>query len=161
MPQMRPKKLNLPEIEVDTKSPTIVKQQQENRKRAQKKRKKGRIIRNVIIILVVLLIAAAIGTYLYFYTTERFNVEQVQVNGVKHLTDDEMNQLINVPEDVDLLKVDVDTIKKRLKSDAWIKDVDVVLQFPHTLVINVTEREITAIVEVPSSSNSGNKNVRE
>lgn len=35
------------------------------------------------------------------------------------------------------------------------------MQFPHTLVINVTERDITAIVEVPTTSNSANKSVRE
>ena len=44
--------------------------------------------------------------------------ENVEVNGVEHLTDDEMNQLADIPDDTTLLKVDTDIIAKRLKRDA-------------------------------------------
>lgn len=154
MPTKRNKKLDLPEIEVDTKNPTIVKQEQAKRKQRAKKVKRNRRIRNLIIVLVSLVIVAMVGAYAYFYVTDSFEIKNVEVNGVSHLTDDEIQQLIDLPEDTTLLKVDTDVIKKRLKRDAWIKDVDIVLSFPHTLIINVSERAITAIVEVPTSKST-------
>lgn len=152
MPQMRPKKLNLPDIEVDTKNPTIIKQEKAKRKEEKLRKKKFRIIRNTILIIIGILIVATVGTYIYLYSTNAFKIENVKITGVAHLTDDEMNQLIDMPQDTTLLKVDTDVIKKRLKRDAWIQDVNIVLDFPNTLVINVIERPITAIVEVPTSS---------
>lgn len=118
MPKMRPKKLNLTDIEVDTKNPTIVKKQQAQRKKERKKRNTLKVVRNVVIVTIISLLVAAIGLYIYFYSTAYFTVENVEINGVKHLTDDEMSQLTDIPEDTDLLKVDVDIIKRRLKSDA-------------------------------------------
>lgn len=125
----------------------------------QKKKQKKKFRKVLIILLIVfvsLLIAGAISAYVYFYSTDSFKVENVVVNGVEHLTNEEVDQLTDIPEDTTLLKVDTETIKKRLKRDAWIQDVNIVLEFPNTLVINVTERSITAIVEVPTSASSIN-----
>lgn len=154
MPKMRPKKLNLPEIEVDTKNPTVVKRQKAIRKEEHNKKKKARTIRIVVISIVLAALVAFVTAYIYFYSTNSFVIENIEINGVKHLTNDEMNQLIAVEEGETLLKVDTDIITKRLKQDAWIEDVKIVPVFPSTLQINVTEREITAIVEVPTSSDS-------
>ena len=154
MPKMRPNKLDMSDIEVDTKNPTTVKADKANRKKLSEKKRKTKRIRTFIIVLVVILVVGFLGAYAYAYTTDSFKIEKIEINGVQHLTDDEMNQLIDVSDDATLLKVDTDIIKKRLKRDAWIQDVDVVLKFPDTLVINVTERPITAIVEIPTSSES-------
>lgn len=154
MPKMRPKKLDLPEIEVDTKNPTTVKKDNAQRKEKARKKKRFSRIRNTIIVIVVILLTLVIGAYVYFFVTDSFQIEEVKFNGVAHLTNDEMEQLADVPDDTTLLKVDTDVIKKRLKRDAWIQDVNIVLQFPHTLVINVVERSVTAIVEVPTSKST-------
>lgn len=158
MPKLRSKKeINMNEVEVDTKNPTIVKEQKAARKKERARKSKARKIRNFIIILISILLVTVVGLYIYFYTTDSFKIENVEINGVEHLTDDEMNQLASVPEDTTLLKVDTDIIAKRLKRDAWIQDVNIILAFPNTLVINVKEREVTAIVEVPTSDSQTSK----
>lgn len=153
MPQVRKKKdFDKKRVEFDSKTPAFVKNDRAKREAARKRKKRNRIIIRVVVILVCCLLIACVGGYAYLYSTDAFKIEHVQVNGVKHLTDDEINQLINIPEDATLLKVDSETIEKRLKRDAWIQDVSIIPSFPDTLTINITERPITAIVEVPISS---------
>lgn len=160
MPVKRRKnKIDMNQVEVDTKTPANVKREKAKRVEARAKKKKISIIRNIILILIGVLVVAFVVLYAYFYTTDSFKIENIQVNGVKHLTDDEMSQLMAIPDDTTLLKVDTDTISKRLKRDAWIQNVDIVLSFPDTLVINVTERTITSVVEVPVSASD--KTVRQ
>lgn len=119
MPQMRQKnKIDMDKVEFDTKNPTLVKRQKAERQEKRAKRKKFRIIRNVILVLLGIGLVSFIAAYIYFYSTDAFPVENVEVNGVEHLTDDEVSQLTDIPEDTTLLKVDTDTIKKRLKRDA-------------------------------------------
>lgn len=153
MPKLRTKNdINMDNVEFDTKTPHNVKQDIIKRSQASKKKKRNRIIRRIIIIFFLIALASVIGAYAYFYVTDSFTIQNVEINGVKHLTQDEMNQLIDIPENTTLLKVDSETISKRLKRDAWIKDVTITPKFPSTLVIDITERDISAIVEVPSSS---------
>lgn len=119
MPNMRKKnKVDMSDVEFDTKNPTLVKREKAKRKEDRKKRKRFRVIRNVILVIVAVLLVSLIGSYIYLYSTDAFPIENVQVNGVEHLTDDEMSQLMDIPEDTTLLKVDTEIIKKRLKRDA-------------------------------------------
>lgn len=119
MPNMRKKnKVDMSDVEFDTKNPTLVKREKAKRKEKRKKRKKFRFVRNFILIIVGVLVVGFVAAYIYFYSTDAFPIEDVQINGVVHLTDDEMAQLTNIPEDTTLLKVDTEIIKKRLKRDA-------------------------------------------
>lgn len=119
MPNMRKKnKVDMSDVEFDTKNPTLVKQQKAKRKEERKKRKKFRVVRNTVLIILAIAIIGFVGAYIYFYSSDSFPIEDVQIYGVEHLTDDEMAQLANIPEDTTLLKVDTEIIKKRLKRDA-------------------------------------------
>ena len=63
-----------------------------------------------------------------------------------------MQQLAGVDAGTTLLRVDAAGIKENLMKDAWVADVKVRRVFPSTLEIDVTERTITAVVEVPSEN---------
>ena len=86
------------------------------------------------------------------YNSSLFTIETVQVNGVEHLTTSDMQQLAGVPAGTTLLRVDAAGIRDNLKKDAWVADVKVKRVFPNTLQIDVTERTITAVVEVPNDN---------
>ena len=103
------------------------------------------------------IIVALIGAWAALYNSPAFTIESVEVEGVEHLTSDEMSQLANVPTDTTLLRVDTETIRNRLKQTAWVEDASVTRKFPHTIKITVTEREIEAIVEIPNRSGSATK----
>lgn len=84
------------------------------------------------------------------YSSPAFTVESISVKGVEHLTAEEMQDLADVPEGMTLLRVDTAGVKQRLLGETWVKDVSVKRIFPNTLEIDVTERTITAVVEIPS-----------
>ena len=124
--------------------------------RAERMRRSSR--RYIVRIGIVLGIAAAlIIGWFALYNSSAFTIEEVNVSGVEHLTSTEVGLLVDVPEGTTLLRVDTDTIRARLMKSAWIKDVQVNRHFPNTLDIVVTEREITAVVEVPTGKGSAVK----
>ena len=110
------------------------------------------------IIVVIGVIVALLAGWAALYNSPAFSIESVQVNGVEHLTSDEMAQLAAVPSGSTLLRVDTDTIISRVKQSSWVKDVQVNRVFPNTLEINVTERSVMAIVEMPNKSGTATKN---
>ena len=117
-------------------------------RREQAKQQSRRIV--MVIAIALGIVAALIIGWLALYNSSAFAIEAINVTGVEHLTSSDMEQMISVPEGTTLLRVDTETIRQRLLKNAWVKDVEVKRVFPNTLEINVTERDITAIVEVPS-----------
>ena len=111
-------------------------------------------IRVIVVLAIVVLLVLGGGIA---YNSSLFSIENVEVQGVDHLTQSEMAQLAAVPDNTTLLRVDVDTIKSRLLQNAWVQDVSIDRKFPDTLVINVTERTIAAVVAVPTSSGKSTK----
>lgn len=93
---------------------------------------------------VVLLIGGGLGVYF----SNLFSIQQVQVEGVAHLTDAEMTELAAVPSDTTLLRVDTAEIERNVARDSWVASVKVTRSFPSTLVITVKEREVAAVVQI-------------
>ena len=122
--------------------------------RAERRERAKRTTRRYAIrvgIALAVVVALVVGWFA-LYNSNAFAIEEVAVTGVEHLTSAEMAEMAAVPEGITLLRVDTDTIRDRLLHNAWVQDVSVTRRFPHTLEIAVTERKITAIVEVPTAS---------
>lgn len=115
-------------------------------------RAQARYLRYLVRLAIIVGIAAAlvIGAVVV-YNSSLFSIKNVNVTGVEHLTSEEMSALAGVPSDTTLLRVDAAAIENRLKQDAWVQDVQVNRILPDTLEIAVTERQIAAVVEVPTS----------
>ena len=108
-------------------------------------------------IAIIGVVVALIAGWAALYNSPAFSIESVQVNGVEHLTSDEMAQLAAVPSGSTLLRVDTDTIASRVKQSSWVEDVKINRVFPDTLEINVTERTVLAIVEMPNKTGTTKK----
>lgn len=108
-------------------------------------------------IVIIGVVVALLGGWAALYNSPAFSIESVQVNGVEHLTSDEMAQLAAVPSGSTLLRVDTDTIASRVKQSSWVEDVKIKRVFPSTLEINVTERTVMAVVEMPNKSGTATK----
>ena len=121
-------------------------------RRARAERTRATYRRHLIRVGIALACVAALvvgGVALYF--SSAFSIESVQVEGVEHLTESDMQALVSVPEGETLLRVDTHAIEQSLMRDAWVKSVTVNRVFPNTLQIVVTERTVAAVVEVPTS----------
>lgn len=102
--------------------------------------------------IVAALVLALVGGGLAVYYSNLFTIENVSVTGVEHLTATDMSELASVPAGTTLLRVDAAGIRERLLKDAWVDDVSVNRVFPNTLELAVTERTITAVVDVPTEN---------
>lgn len=103
--------------------------------------------------IVAVVLACVLGiAYAALYFGGAFAITSVKVNGADHLTNDEMAILAAVPQGTTLLNVDTSSVANSVDRDAWVADVSVNRIFPDTLEINVTEREIAAIVEVAADN---------
>lgn len=127
-----------------------VSQVRSNRRQTQQKRShKGLIIGIVVVIIVAVM---AVGLFI-LSRTDLFPVNKITVSGVHHLTDQETAQLAAVPEGTTLLNVDAGGIEGRLESNPWVLDASVERHFPDTLNLNITERDIVAVVDVVIDDN--------
>ncbi len=103
------------------------------------------IIMGVIMVAVIVFAAVA--------NTGAFRIQNVDIQGTDHLTDEEVSALVTIPEGATLLNVDADGIEASLIRDSWVESVDVARVFPDTLQIKVNERRVGAIAEVPIGTN--------
>lgn len=103
----------------------------------------------IIVGAVIALVVAVAVTYFILSHTGVFKIENIQFEGVEHLTDKEVDALVDVPPDATLLNVDANAIKNSLSRVSWVKSVDVNKKFPSTLEVVVHERPMAAVVEIP------------
>lgn len=119
---------------------------------AQRVAKAGRIPLIVIGIIVAVIMVAVIALAI-ISNTGAFRIQNVDVVGADHLTDEEVSALVSIPEGATLLNVDAEGIESSLIRDSWVESVDVTRIFPDTLQIKVNERPVGAIAEVPIGTN--------
>lgn len=122
-----------------------------DRIRRDQERRRG-VARRVVAVLVAIAVFLVAGAAAY--SSNLFAIEDVSVEGVEHLTSEEMSRLAAIPAGTTLLRVDTGKIEANILRDAWIKKAKVSRGFPNTLVISATERPIAATVEVLSEDGS-------
>ena len=125
----------------------------ERLERAKKKARK----RIVLIVAALVLVIGLIAGGLFLFNSNVFEVRHIVFSGADHLSDQEMNQLVNVEDHANLLRIDTTTISARLKQNSWVDEVVVNKAFPDTLEVVVKEKEIAAVVEIPTGASLVNK----
>lgn len=103
----------------------------------------------VILGVVAVVIVAAVVALAVLSNTGAFRINGLKIEGTDHLTDEEVAALVSIPEGTTLLNVDADGIEASLLRDSWIESVNVNRVFPDTLEIDVVERKMGAVAEVP------------
>lgn len=103
------------------------------------------VMRIVIVVAAVLLV---IFGSIFVYRSDLFHVNNVQINGVSHLTSQEITEIAAVPADSTLLRLDAAGIKQRLEDNAWVQSATIHRSLPDTIIIDVTERTPGAVVRI-------------
>lgn len=109
-----------------------------------------------VVAIALLICGLALGA-LGAYHSQLFEIRNVTVSGVEHLTSEDMQALAGVEQGETLLRVDTAAIRNSLLRDAWVDDVVIRREFPDTLAIDVTERAVAAVVEVPTQDATDTK----
>ena len=77
-----------------------------------------------------------------------FSATVIQVQGSEHVSQQEAQALLQVPEGTTLLNVNEAAIAQGLERSPWVSGVSIERTFPHTLVITPVERKVAAIAYI-------------
>lgn len=117
------------------------------RERAVRGVRRSRTPRIVAMVLVALTVAVGGGLFALYHSS-LFSIKAVTVSGVSHLTADELTRTADIPAGATLINVDAAGVESRLEANPWVKDATVERLFPDTVNLAVSERAITAVVDV-------------
>ena len=103
---------------------------------------------------VLVLVLAVVGLGLVIYHSPLFTITEIEVVGNNFLTKEEVIELADIEDGATLLRVDRKGISERVGQSAWVESVEVHRHVPHTLTIEVTERNVAASVQIPVTTES-------
>jgi cell division protein FtsQ len=97
-----------------------------------------------------LLIAAwaAWGGYARVMASERLKVNRVEVRGSRFLSEGEVRGLLGPAVGENILALDLEALKSRLRASPWVAEAAVVRSLPDTLRVEIRERTPLALAEL-------------
>jgi cell division protein FtsQ len=86
--------------------------------------------------------------YRFVTTSERFAITSIEVRGETHLSADQVRAQLPVKLGDNVFATNLGTVTSALVATPWIASADVHRVLPHTLVVEVTEHQPAALVEL-------------
>jgi len=97
---------------------------------------------------VLALVAAAWGGYARVMASARLRVVRVEVTGGHFLSEGEVRELLGPAVGENILGLNIDALKARLRASPWVADATVSRTLPDTLRVAIRERVPVALAEV-------------
>ena len=88
------------------------------------------------------------SAYANVMASERLKVGRVDVRGSRFLSEGEVRELLGPAVGENILGLDVDSLKTRLRASPWVADATVVRTLPDTLRVDIRERQPLALAEL-------------
>jgi len=74
-----------------------------------------------------------------------FSLQDIRFEGCKNVTPQELMSLANVRQGYNILALNLQEISQKIIANPWVKDVRIERNFPHQLIIEITERVPVAL----------------
>jgi len=100
------------------------------------------------VVALLLLMALMVGLVWLFYFSDVLAVKQVEVEGTRTLSSEEIRDVAAVPSGEPLARVDLQAIRARVQALAVVRDAKVTRSWPDRVLIDVDERIAIAVVEI-------------
>jgi cell division protein FtsQ len=93
-------------------------------------------------------LACVWGLVRYTRTSPRFAVRAIEARGAIHRSSADLGHLAGIAPGQNIFSVDIETARVRILADPWIEQATVVRRLPSTVVVDVIEREASALVAI-------------
>lgn len=113
----------------------------------QRRQQKIAVRRGGLIAAIITLAVLLIWGVIALYNAPILPVRQVEVEGNRHLTADQVKALAKIPKDSTLVRLPRGAIESRIARDPWVASVEVERDFPSTVRIVIGERTPGAIID--------------
>ncbi len=104
-----------------------------------------RLLPPKIFAVLLLLFACLLASYLLI-NSSLFAIGTVVVEGNKYMSVEDVHRVANIPERLNIFRLDIDEIKHRLTKDLRVAEVAVTRRYPSTIVISIKESQPLAYV---------------
>lgn len=128
-------------------APASGREQRQRHQRAQTLRIVARAAAGALALVVVAVVA-----FLVLRGSSAFAIRSIEVEPTEHVTQADIQNLVQVPEGSTLLNVDTAAIEAALRQDPWVASVSFESVFPDTLRISITEQRADALVVMSTGS---------
>jgi cell division protein FtsQ len=88
------------------------------------------------------------SAYANVMASDRLKVERVDVRGSRFLSEGEVRELLGPAVGENILGVDIESLKARLRASPWVADATVARTLPDTLRVDIRERLPLALAEL-------------
>ena len=106
----------------------------------------ARIVGRVgIFMLVVTFMLSAV---IFAFRSETFNLRDVRVVGCRHQDAEKLKEIVYTEFPANTLRINLAEVRQRLEKEPWVKRAALQRVLPSMLILHVTERTPTAIVEL-------------
>lgn len=89
-----------------------------------------------------------IAIFAYAYTSDKFNLSNVEFHGCKEVDSKHLEEIIRRDFPANILRIDLPELKSRLEEETWVNHVGIRRILPSNLVIYVQERVPSVILEM-------------
>lgn len=100
------------------------------------------------VVALLALMGLAVGAVWLVWFSDVLAVQQVEVEGTRNLTGEEIREVAGVPDGQPLALVDLDAIRARVVALAMVRDAEVTRTWPDRVRIDVEERVAIAVVDI-------------
>jgi cell division protein FtsQ len=137
------------ELGDESATPPFLRPRQRTRVRRTRRGVLGRslVAVNVAAIGLVGIVALWVG-YARVMASPRLRVSHVEVRGGHFLSEGEVRELLGPAVGENILGLDIDDLKKRLRASPWVADATVQRSLPDTLRVEIDERAPVALAEI-------------
>lgn len=115
-----------------------------------KQSKKGNS-NNTVIVKIVLAIIVFVAIIIGLSNVPLFNIKNIEVVGNTKLSEDKIIDLSGISDSVNLFKLDKASIKKAIKENAYVENVEINRKFPNKVIIDIKEREAKYMLQFADS----------
>jgi cell division protein FtsQ len=92
--------------------------------------------------------AAVLGTYRFAQTSPRFSVRQIDIDGLRRKTREEVLSLGHLNAGTNVFAVDTAAVERAILTEPWIREVRVERRLPATIRVELVEREAGALAMI-------------
>ena len=123
-----------------------------NRRTHVRRARRGWMWRSILLLEAtggVLVVAGALWvSYSRVMASERLRVGRVEVRGCHFLSEGEVRELLGPAVGENILGLDIEALKRRLRSSPWVAEATVARTLPDTLRVEIRERAPLALAEL-------------
>lgn len=102
---------------------------------------------SAVIVIATTIAFCMVYVYNFIIIDPYFQLDRAFIRGCEKVTEKEIIELAGIAPSMNILTMNLDRIKKRIRANPWVEDVSAGRELPNRLVVEIVERNAAAIIK--------------